>query len=267
MKRFILFSFLTFFILSLGIAQNPIDEKKVPAPVLKVFLKKNGKATDKEWTKQMVGKQEVYTVTYMLGEKRMENSYDKSGKWIKGKTYYEEMKELPEKANEYLRKEFGSYKFKEAFFYQDATKEKHITVFMTRKIKGMEEPAVWEIWFSNLGIHITTFEPNIPDANPGSDLPPDEKFDRKVDKTVDVTAEPAAEETIDKKELPSITLNYLKANYNNEWLYKEILIRETPDMGTVYYVVMKRQGFTETWEHYFDPIGNLIKRTRLDQEE
>lgn len=262
MKNILALLVLTAFIFSGISAQDTIPVKKVPPKVVKTFERKNSKATDVVWFKDG----DIYTVHSLMNGQKMENKYDRMGKWLEGKTWMED-KSLPSKVDDYLRKEFGGHRFESAYLFQNNKREKHIVVFMTRKIRGYEDPFVWEVWFTHLGQYISTFEPDIPDDEAGGDLPPDKRFQKQVDKNLDIVSEAPADEKINKKDLPTVTLDYLKENYDHEWIYKEILIRETDDMGTVYYVIMKRQGYSETWEHYFDYKGELIKRTRLDVEE
>lgn len=259
-----LIGLIAFLILALPMsAQEPIDIDKVPAKVLRTFERKNSKATEITWTND--GGNYVVDFTDMRGQIQ-QITYDENGKWMESKTFYEE-KELPSKVRDYVRKEYGNLKFKQAYYIQDAAREKKYVILLTDKIRGFDDPFTWEVWLNAAGRHITTFEPDIPDLETGTDLPPDERFQGKVDKNVDDLAGAAADESIDKKDLPSITLNWLKNNYDYEWNYKEILIRDDRKLGTVYYVVMKRQGYPDTWEHYFDFNGKFIKKTRIDDGE
>ena len=221
------------------LAQIPIEKSKVPSKVIKVFEKKNKKSTEITWYQVDDGYQVDFT---NMRAQNMEITYDQTGRLMQTKTFYKE-KELPSKVRDYVKKEYGHLKFDQAYFYEDAEREKRFVILLTDKVRGFDEPFTWEVWLNSAGRHITTFEPDIPDL-----------------------AGAAGDEEIDKKDLPSKTLNWLKENYDYEWNYDTILIRDDPKLGTVYYIVMKWQGYPDTWEHYFDYKGNLIRKTRIDQE-
>lgn len=236
-------------------AQN-IQEKQVPEPIKKVFRKKNPTAQEVAWQK----KDTNYIVNFTTNKLKNTNHYSPSAVLIEQHNEITYDKLSPQIQN-YCRDKYPDYKFKTAETVVKG-KEKYTAVFLYKKASRKGEEYITEVQFSPSGKFLAAFEADIPDEVKKEKN--DNKFEKKTTQDTDEMAETEfQEQTVSRKELPKPIQDYLSANYDYDWNTKVCQLKHDPELGTVYYIVMKKEGNKDTWEHYFEVSGKLIRRSEI----
>lgn len=255
--RAILILVISMFIAVSAMPQKLVGEKKVPENVKKVFKKKASQAVEPKWFVLDT----IYTVKYFINEKEGQLEISVGGKLLTTKIEVDYDK-LPTKAKVDFDENHKKKKIERVFYVEKSKKDKYYSVIATEK-RRKQEPARYEIQYDTQGNQITIFEP---EEEPQSDEQATEGDGDETEKMEKEEAEAkelkdhGKEEAVKRKDLPSAIGDYLEANFNYEYVAKEIFYRNDKKIGEHYFIVMKKQG--EKVEHvmYFDLKGNLLKR-------
>lgn len=234
-----------------------IPESKVPEIVVKDFKRKLSKATNVYWQK----KNYDFLAKYKINGLKGQILYDRDGVL---KIYREEksLEKIHPQIQKYISENYKSHKYDKIEFVQEGRKEKYYSVIIYEKKKKKDEPVYTEVQFTTAGRYLTTYEPEIEYEDDDEDIWADDKFAEKADEDLDELKE-VKEQNISKRELPSVALDYLNENFDNDWNWKELMIKNHKKYGNVYYVLLKREGQKLSIEHYFDINGELLERNEL----
>jgi hypothetical protein len=178
-------------------------------------------------------------------EKRTETSY----------------KKLPEKIKAALKKDYKKLDFVSAEKVEKGKKDRYYSIIMHEKQGRKKKPLVWEIQYNLQGKFLTAYEP---DRDYGDEEIKNDRYDEMMDEDTEELQETVRDEPVDKKDLPTAILEYLKKNYDSEYRAKEILLKYNYKYGQYYYIVMKKQGEKREFIHYFDINGKLLKKRERD---
>ena len=234
-------------------SQKLIDTKKVPDKVKRTLKKKASRATDIKWFKDG----HDYIAKYKLGKQPSEAHISMDGVLTLLKTKVEPRK-LPTAVQKDLSSRYKRLKIFEAYQIMKGRREKYYSIILHKSQGRKKEPLVYEVQYTMQGKYITTYEPEI-EITEEEDTGPS-KFDKDVDEDMDKLKEKVRDEKVKRKDLPSKIETYLKANYDHEYVAKEIYIKSNTKYGQYYYVVMKKQGEKKKYVHFFDLNGNLLKK-------
>lgn len=232
-----------------------ILEKDVPELVLKDFNRKYSRAQEVVWLKDG----DKYISNYYLYDEKCKNIYKKDGtleKVIKEVFY----NDLRPNIHDYMNEHYKYLKIDSCFLVEEGRKNRYYRIVGYEKVRGVdpEDYPVTEIQFTSIGQFLTAILPDPIDND--NDEYIDEDFKEEVEEEMqEGTFENSGDQNITKKELPSTALEYLALNFDYDWRYDVVQIRETEEWGQVYYVKMKLEGNKDYVEHYFDIKGKLLK--------
>ena len=239
-------------------AKYMVDATKVPAAAKSHFLSKNKKAAMPAW----YFKDQTYTVKFNTGGKNGLSTYTKEGSWRETRIESSEDK-LNQLTVNYLKEEYRQYKIKSV---ENVTqpKDKFIYIRMYDKRSKAVPPPLTEIWFTSAGKFINVEKPEITDPYELEEQKrrdaKDKEFMEDVDKS-GVMYEDADNynDKVNKKELPSSIVNYVKQNYKEHIISSSRLVSDDK-LGNVYQVVAKIEGAKYGTVLFFDIAGNLVKK-------
>ena len=234
-------------------SQKLIDTKKVPDKVKRTLKKKASRATEIKWFQDG----HDYIAKYKLGKQPSEAHISMEGVLTLLKTKVEPRK-LPTAVQKDLSSRYKRLKIYEAHLIIKGRREKYYSIILHKSQGRKKEPLVYEVQYTMQGKYITTYEPEIEIVEEDATGP--SKFDKDVDEDMDKLKEKVRDEKVKRKDLPSKIETYLKANYDHEYVAKEIYIKSNTKYGQYYYVVMKKQGEKKKYVHFFDLKGNLLKK-------
>lgn len=176
--------------------------------------------------------------------------FSANGKWLISRFYIAE-KELPSPILTYFKNTYNSYEY--GITQSDLVKDENgeTYYYLQTKKTGINQPKAIELFFDLSGKFLRKIEPeeNKLPENITNDTPPDSII-------------PATKLT--QKELPTPINSYLRANYPDHSI-KESVFKKDIEMGDVYYLILKQQGFKDQIELYFDITGLLLKK--IDSRE
>jgi len=249
--KILLLAFLMIGITSFG--QKLIDTKKVPDVVQRTLKKKASRATDIKWFKDG----HDYIAKYKLNDQPSEAHINMEGVLTMMKTKVDP-KKLPSTVQKDLSQRHKKKKIYEVYLIVKSRRDKYYSIILHKSQGRKKPPLVYEVQYTLQGKYITTYEPDIEIAEEETTGPT--KFDKDVDEDMDKLKEKVRDEKVKRKDLPSKIEAYLKANFDHEYIAKEIYIKSNTKYGQYYYIVMKKQGEKKKYIHFFDLEGNLIKK-------
>ena len=257
MKNILILLVLFFFSFSL-FSQKLIDTKKVPTNVQKAFKRKNSRATDIKWFEN--SDQRLYNVKFKENGANalVVINYDAV---ILEKQIDVEYKRLSSKIRENLKEDYKKLKYSSAKMIYKGRKDKYYSIIMHESQGRKKAPKIWEIQYTIQGTFLTVYEPPIEDTE---DEMVNDRYDERMDAEAMELQGSVQDEKVDKKELPTAITKYMEKHYDNEYRYKEILLKSNSKYGQHYYIVMKKQGEKKKFVHYFDTNGKLLKLKEVD---
>jgi len=240
-----------------------VDASKVPAAAKSHFLSKNKKAAGSVW----YFKDKKYIVKYNTAGKNGSASYTKEGVWTETRLESSEDK-LNQLAVTYLKDNYRQYSIKSVEFVTQP-KDKSIYIRMFDKRSKAVPPPITEIWFTSAGKFVNVEKPDITDPN---ELDEQKRRDAKDNEFMSEVDQGGAtyenvdnyNDKVDKKELPSSIINYIKQNYKEQVINSSRLVSDDK-LGNVYLIRVKVEGAKYGTQLYFDIAGNLLKK--IDESE
>lgn len=249
MKHLLIFCFVLGSLISFS---QVIEEVEVPKEVVAAFKKKNARVKEKTWIKT----KDTYQVKFLQNARKAIFEYSKTGELILTRMEIDEKKLLPPIETS-IAESYGNLRRESAYLITKG-KEKYYSINLYEK--GNKKKRT-ELQYTTSGQFITAWEPEIIIEE---EVFENDKFNENTkDDNNKIRKSEVSGSTISTKELPTAALKYLSDNYNTDWNTRQCIIAETPD-GLQYYVVMKRRGQRETWEHYFDINGNLVSKDKVE---
>ena len=224
-----------------------INESDVPQDVFISFKYKYPDATVKEWQTDKGN----FLAKFSIAEQQAVAEFTANGKWVVSRFTIAE-KELPSPIMTYYKQTYKPHEF--VITLSELVKEEsgNTYYYLQTKKSGISQPKPTELFFDLSGNLTNKIEPE------------ENKIieEIKVEETKKDTTE--GKEDFSKKELPTSINNYIKANYPDFGI-KDSKFFYDPDMGDVYYIILKQQGFKDQVELYFDINGVLVKQ--IDSRE
>ena len=251
MKNIVLLLLISLFS-QFGISQTLLDTKKVPANIIKKFDKKHRDVAEVKWY--------LYEHNYMVKclEKGMKSEivYSSVGKELFSKTEVE-IGSLNSKIADDLRENHKDKKIISAYLYINGPRDKYYSVILHKSQGRKKPPLEYEAQYTFTGAYLTLYEPEIDMSGPKEAK--DDKYDKEMDAEVDDFEDTIDDQKVKKKDLPSPITQYVKENFEYEYRYKEIWIKNNEKYGDFYYVVLKKQGEKKKFKLFFDTFGKYIK--------
>ena len=240
-----------------------VDASKVPSAAKTHFLGKNKKAAGTVWYL----KDNKYNVKFNTAGKNGSASYTKEGAWIETRIESSEDK-LNQLATNYLKDNYRQYTIKSVEFVTQP-KDKSIYIRMFDKRSRAVPPPITEIWFTSAGKFVNVEKPEITDPNELEEQKRRDAKDNEFMSHVDQggsTYENADNynDKVDKKELPSSIIIYIKQNFKDQVISSSRLVSDDK-LGNVYLIRVKVEGAKYGTQLYFDIAGNLLKK--IDETE
>lgn len=243
-----------------GDEAEPAEELEIPDAVTKEFTKKVKKANEVTWSDVDT----AFRADFKSGANEAYAIITPEGVWqytsVKMKAKF---KNLHPGIQKYFADNIEGYTFLYAEDVNATPNEKYFNVFILDK---SDEPPLGEdiqptkLQFTKSGKHIATFFPDY--SVDELEVKEDKKWNKAANEAkVDQAGGNLSEKDIPRKELPTKAQEFLNKNYNNEWKTKVCKAIDDEEFGILYYVVMKKQGFDLSEEHYFDIHGNLVGET------
>jgi len=228
--------------ISISVFSQSINESDVPAKVQDAFKAKLPGVTPVSWEKDTT----MFVVSFTTKDNQKGLSgYTGDGIWHNTK-YLVPDKELPSPISVDIKQNYKDYKIKIAYLVQELGTNNYY--YLLIKKDGIAQPSM-ELTYTLAGKLI---KKTIPKVNPNvisTDNPT--KFD-----TTNISGNT---ETIDKKELPSPVLTYIKQNFDG-YVIKEAATG-TYNKAFSYYVTVKKAGMKETHQLIFDINGKYTGTT------
>ena len=241
-----------------------VDPAKVPDVAKKHFASKNKKASGTEW---FLKEKKKYIVKFSMAGRAAQSVYTKEGVWEESR--YDKGEESPHPLIEnYLKDNYRSYKIKKVE-YVAQPKDKAFVLQIYDKRSKVSPPPITEITFESNGKFRNVVKPDVTDP---ADLDAekrkqekDKEFMTDVDnKGVRYEDSDNYNDKIDKKELPTPIIQYVKDNYPEHKIKVTRLISDDK-LGNVYLVGVKLEGSKYTTDLYFRLDGTLIRK--VDETE
>jgi hypothetical protein len=243
MKTYLLF-FISLFLYVTSFSQN-IKESDVPSVVQDAFKQKLPEATASSWKIDS----SMYIVTFNTTQNQKGIAkFAGDGTWHYTK-YSIPDKELPGPVLSDIKQNYKDYKIKSSEMILEPGTDNYY--YLIIKKEGISQPAV-ELFYTLAGKLI---KKNI---LKGKDNKIDFDNNGKIDST-DVIKNTGTTETIDKKELPSPILSYIKQNYVG-FIIKEAVSVTTNNVLN-YHITVKKEGKKETHELIFNLNGKFLSIT------
>lgn len=239
------------------------DPAKIPVTAKNHFASKIKKPTGVVWYL----KEKIYTVKYMIGDKKGQTTYSKDGNWIESRLD-QDPETLHQLAADYIKNNYRGYKIISLELVTQ-TKDKSLFVKVVDKKNKETNPPAAEIWFSTTGKFLSETKPDIPD-------PDDANFDKRIEEEEGeflskVDNKPNVYENADNynekvnfKELPTPIHQYLKTNYKDHLVRDSRLVTDD-ELGNVYMINAKLEAQRYGVFLYFDITGKFLRK--IDEAE
>lgn len=241
-----------------------LNMSDVPEEIQKAFNKKVRRALDVKW----YDVDTAYMATYVYRDNKAYSIFSYDGDWMYTSTYLDtKFKKLHPGIlrwfDENVTRKFD-YSHTEDI-ERASPREKYYSVFLyfeSEDVDSKDELEVTEIQFAKSGKHIATIEPEYEVERYVREE--SKKWKQKTSEdNLEEIGEEYGEAEISRKSLPTKAEAFLSNRYDHEWRTRECRAIENEQHGTVYYVVMKKQGSPERYEHFFDLFGNLLSEKDL----
>jgi hypothetical protein len=249
-----------------------IKEEDVPQDVFISFKYKYPDATVSSWETSKGN----FLAKFNIAEQSGIAEFTANGKWLVSRFAIVE-KELPTPITQYYKTNYKNRDFVIAL--SELVKEESGSSYYYVQVKksGINQPKASELFFDLSGNLTKKNEPDeykIEEAVTEpvkADTAKTKKQKEDKQKTNKEVAEKQNTEkqntekqqvvpdnSFNSKELPTSINNFVKTNYP-DFSIKDTKFFSDPDMGDVYYLVLKQQGFKDEVELYFDITGTLKK--------
>jgi hypothetical protein len=245
-------------------AQITISESDVPQDVFISFKYKYPDATIQSWETDKGN----FLAKFSIAEQNGVAEFTANGKWLISRFSIIE-KELPTPITQYYKENYKSkdYVIAASDMVKDA--DGNAYYYIQVKKSGINQPKATELFFDLSGNLTKKNDPDEVKVDQEFKVEPIKQNEAKKDIKKDTTGKktkqdsiiphnPVAENSFDKKELPTSINNYVKANFPDFGI-KESKFFSDPEMGDVYYLILKQQGFKDQIELYFDINGAVVK--------
>jgi len=253
MKNTILLILFIGFFSNIGISQTLLDTKKVPANIIKKFNKKHRDVTEVKWY--------LYEHNYMVKclDRGLKNEivYSSVGKELFSKTEVE-IGSLNNKIADDLRANHKDKQIIAAYLYVNGPRDKYYSVILHKSQGRKKAPLEYEAQYTFTGAYLTLYEPEIK-IEKEKEAKAD-KYEQEMDEEVDDFEDTVDDQKVKKKDLPSPITQYVKDNFEYEYRYKEIWIKNNEKYGDFYYLVLKKQGEKKKFKLFFDTFGKFLNQ-------
>jgi hypothetical protein len=240
---------------------DPVADAKVPAPAKTHFISKNKKATSINWFRV----ERDYVVHFVAGGRKGQSIYSEEGNWKETRVELDPTS-VSTPIMDYLKSNFRKLKILKIENVAMAPKNKYIEAYMVEKYSKVANPPVTKVFFDANGKYSSVEKPDVSDPNSMDAKTRREKQDKEFLQNVDANGNPVIDngtgvnQEINKKELPTGILRYIKANFP-EMIIKESRYLFDDDLNThIYYVTVKKEGDKNEIELYFNLEGTLLKK-------
>ena len=232
-------------------------ESLVPEKVKTSFARRFRGAEELEW--DTTG--ENYYASFFMGDLFREVHFSKDGEWLMSK---EEMDpdRIYSPVSRYILEEYDkSYSLEYAEKITRNDRSSNYYVELSQKIRGLDENPITKLYFDKTGRIEKVEEPVLPEEEEEivSDLH-DPGFEEMLDEDLEELSEgPAKDARIKESELPSGIPTYIYDKYP-EIKFREAVIEEDQEWGTVYRVVVSKEGLMQDqYNLFFDRKGNVLE--------
>ncbi len=253
MKNTVLIILLIGLFSQIGISQTLVDTKKVPANIIKKFNKKHRDVKEVKWYLY----EHNYMVKCLERDLKTEIVYSSVAKELFSKSEVE-IGSLNSKIADDLRANHKYKKIITAYLYVNGPRDKYYSVILHKSQGRKKAPLEYEAQYTFTGAYLTLYEPEI--KLEGEKEIKDDKYDMAMDSEVDDFEDSVDDQKVKKGDLPSPIIQYVKDNFEYEYRYKEIWIKNNAKLGDFYYLVLKKQGEKKKFKLYFDTFGKFLKR-------
>ena len=239
------------FIKSVGIVSVKVEPTiRAPREICDSFTVRVPSAAIQSWKKDSM----TYTATFIKDEMTGTAEFSSTGVWHSTK-YAVNPKELPGPITTDVQAHFKEYSIKLAQIVTEPAKTSDYYYIYAKK-EGIGVPFV-EIYYTMAGKFIKKV---YSEEKAITDETDKELSDAKVNKdnNSDSTETANSDEVINKKELPSTIINYIKQVYKMYEIKSARL--STTEAGTFYFVKIKKEGIQEATELQFDIKGKFIPK-------
>ena len=277
MKKYFIFTLITFFSAHLFSQENKEITKNVPVEVSNAFMAKIPDAKLSSWETL----NNIYTAYFTSDEQQGIAEFSADGKWLFTKYTISE-KELPGTIINDIRDNYKFFKIKISQRVLEPEKDYYYYIFIKKSGMGSSSAELYYSFSGKLIKKIMGDDKKINNDTENTDI---EKKSSKTDeskkddinnsqstKTIkekddnkksdlkisqdDAIADNSIE-SISSKELPSSVISYIKQNYKNASIKESII--STSDQGTFYSVKIKKEGQKSLIELMFDFKGEFIE--------
>jgi len=253
MRRTLLTLILVSLLSQFGISQTLIDTKKVPTNIIKKFNKKHRDVTEVKWYM----KDHNYMVKCLDKGLKSEILYSSVAKELFSKSEVD-LGSLNSKIADDLRANHKDKKIVAAYLYVNGPRDKYYSVILHKSQGRKKAPLEYEAQYTFNGAYLTLYEPEIK-IEKEKEVKAD-KYEQEMDNEVDDFEDSVDDQKVKKKDLPSPVTQYVKDNFEYEYRYKEIWIKNNKKYGDYYYVVLKKQGEKKKFKLYFDTFGKFLNQ-------
>lgn len=236
-----------------------IPDKKVPANVKSAFAAKNKKATDIKWYRV----ERDYLAKFTLGGQSAQSTVNEDGIWLETRIGQDESSLRPT-ITDYLKKNHRKKVITHIDFVT-ANKDKYYEIQMIDKAaKEMPDAPITFVWFDANG-KFRNEEIPVNDDDYASEIEKIEQEDKDFLSTVDnnlgeFNQAQNTDREINVKGLPTVIIDYIKNNYSDYSIKTTMYLFDDDLNQNVYYITIKKEGFKEITELYFDILGKFLKK-------
>jgi hypothetical protein len=240
--------------------EEGVEEERleIPPAVLKEFNRRAKKSSEVAW----MDVDTAYRADFKSGNSDAYALFKHDGPWmltsVRLKTKF---KNLHPGIQRWFAENMDAFDFEYAEDVSIAPNEKYFNVVVLDKndvVPAGGELLPTYLHFTKSGKHIGTF---YPDYDVDRYVVPEDKKWKKTANNEALSSAAGAvtgEREINRRELPSKAQEFLTTKYDHEWRTVTCTAMDDEEYGILYYVVMKKQGQDQNYEHYFDIHGNLI---------
>ena len=239
---------LIFLFISISVFAQSIRVSDVPATVQNAFKAKLPDVTTTSWEKDTT----MFVVSFTTKDnEKATSAFTADGTWHNTKFAVPE-KELPSPISVDIKQNYKDYKIKTANMVQEPGTNNYYYILIRKD--GIAQPSM-ELTYTIAGKLIKKTTPKVNPNVVNSDNPA----------KMDTVSSTGSMETIDKKELPSPILTYIKQNFDGYFIKDAATGNYNKKFS--YYVTLKKAGMKETHQLIFDINGKYTGTTDKPKPE
>lgn len=230
-------------------AQEQILERNVPRVVKEAFIAKFPDVNTVEWYKI---NDSVIEARFVFSRKKTLTSFNNSGTFLSSSSEIAS-REMPGLISNYIRGEYSEHVINTSMMSEDA--QGQISYYIEISRPGVNQP-ITKLFFDYYGNLTRTIRPpEVAMGNDGTGINSTENDDMEYDDLEDAVS---IGEPINRRELPPKITQYIEQHYA-EYRFESAVFNEKEGYGMVYEVKLKRQGYRQFAELYFDLAGDFIE--------